>query len=190
MANGKKNLDKLAMEFPNASADKTLIPHKDEEGKTFFTPAKEPPKQPTPPDQFEEFAIEGKKIWLKNKVTGEYIWFDTDGKELTGYQLENLNREYALPPDVSSTGAEKDGELQVREIDENNNSPGHPDYKGQVFAISERQNYQDGQAWTKTILKKHELVVRTLRGELKNTKSNSEESGSTKVEEVKEKGNV
>jgi hypothetical protein len=158
-----KHFDEVALAV---QPDDTIGGTTSDKGKTLFTPAKDPPKPEVTPDQIEDFSVDGKKVYSRNTVTGEYTWYDGEGKVVDSYALENLNRAYAPYPDKDDQGTEKDGPLQRRIVDENNNSPGHPDYdEKKVWAISERQNYKSGQAITRTIPLKFAGIIKTLRGE-------------------------
>jgi hypothetical protein len=182
-------VEELTMEFPNAANPSESIggPPTDPNASVTFKPARDVMKKEIPQDQFEDYSVDGKKVYSKNIRTGEYVWYDGEGKVVEGYTLQNLNLQYGPYPDVDDLGGKKDGPLQTRLVDDNNNSPGHPNYTDKPWAISERQNYESGQAMTRTIPLKFAGIVKTLRGE---TPDADKESGSIENKEVKEEGSI
>ena len=135
-------------------------------------------------EELESGTIGGVKIYTRNKTTGDVKYYDSNGKEMDLGAITALQEQYALPPEFSQTGAERKGEIQTRE------APYVTSGK-EVFAdgvkpeyVVERQEYSDGDSWTRTIPKSQYSLVKFLRGEKEDgSKEEVKESGSNEVKQ-------
>ena len=145
-----KHIDSVNMNFNadnQANVDKPLTP------------------PPTPPksDDIETKEFDGKKVYERNKSNGNVKYFDTEGKEVDVDVVTVLEEKNVTIPEFSPTGAEKEGDLEVREVEYP--EQGKENVQGERVFIAERQKYKDGDSWTATTPKNQYNIVKFLRGE-------------------------
>jgi hypothetical protein len=126
-------------------------------------------------DNPEEFKHEGKLVYARNPKTKEIMFFNEHGEEESFDVVDRLEGAYPTPPETGDFGGAKKGDLKVRFTKEvlvdNKNGPGkvletQDVSEAECEMISERQDYEDGTVWTKTIPKRHHKLVKLLRGEI------------------------
>jgi hypothetical protein len=107
----------------------------------------------------------------RNKETKETMFFDSDGNEVGIDVIDRLDTGYPLSPEYNANGAKKKGELKVRFTKEQFNEEKRVTetvecpYE-ECELISERQDYEDGDAHTISIPKKHHSLVKLVRGQI------------------------
>lgn len=119
----------------------------------------------------------GKKVYARNKDTGEMIFYDSKGEHVDLGVIDKLETAYGKYPERLPLGQKKKGDLQVRFVKEQFNEEKNMMETVEVpyeecELISERQDYADKdgnvvEAITNTITKNHHSLVKLLRDEIK-----------------------
>lgn len=121
----------------------------------------------------------GKKVYARNKDTGEMIFYDSKGEHVDLGVIDKLETAYGKYPDRLPTGAKKKGDLKVRYTAEKFNEEKNMMETVEVpydecEIVSERQDYVDHngnmvESITNSITKNHHSLVKLLRDEIKTT---------------------
>ena len=129
-------------------------------------------------EDVEELKENGQLVYRKNKKTGDIKFFvqeDGKDKEVDIDVIDKLEKAYPTIPDRSYQGFPKKGETTVRFVKEQtgfNEETRKMETKtievpyDECELISERQEYENGEIVTNTIVKKHHNLVKLLRGEI------------------------
>src|ERR1041384_1448386 len=117
--------------------------------------------QVVPEEELESKEFNGKTVYKRNKSTGDVKYYDTNGKEVSVGVVQKLEEVNVSISEFSETGAEKEGDLEVREVDYK--EQGKENVQGETKFIAERQKYKDGNSWTATIPKNLYDLVKFLR---------------------------
>jgi hypothetical protein len=135
----------------------------------------EPAAAPTAvADDVEELKENGQLVYQKNKKSGDIKFFvQEDGKdvEVSLDVIDKLEKAYPAMPDRSYNGGKKKGDMQVRFTKEQFDEEKRVSETVEVpfeecDLISERQEYEDGEVITMSIVKKHLNLIKLLRGEI------------------------
>lgn len=144
MARGKA-LDNVSMDFTNApDPAAAAAPSGAEEGQQ---------------EAWEEIKFENVKVAEKN-ADGSMRYYDTNGK-LVSDRVLNVLLELLKVPEFSAAGAEKRGEIFVREVDYK--VQGDENVSGDTQFVQEKQYYEDDDSWDKTFLKSQYTLLKYLR---------------------------
>lgn len=185
-----KAVDTVSMDFTDSNAANKGSTNTGTPGEIVYNvpaqPAIDPGKDETEAGAktaTKTFEHDGGKVYEVDTEGRLYTFFDSDGNPLDDNLVENLRLAYPPVPDQDDLGTNKAGPLVIREVDDKNQTPQDANFSGTVTMVTERQNYESGQAFTKTILKKYYNIVRVLRGEI----GISEEEGKSGQGEVEDK---
>ena len=137
-------------------------------------PSPEPAAPTAAGDDIEELKEQGKLVYQKNKKTGDIRFFiqeDGKDKEVSIDVIDKLEKAYPSIPERSYNGGKKKEDTIVRYVKEKFNEE-----KRQMETvecpvdecelITERQEYEDGEVITNSIIRKHANLVKLLRGEI------------------------
>jgi len=114
----------------------------------------------------ETFEHEGVKIYEKKTTTGDVIYYDANGNEVSSRVVDILFEKYPPAPEFNQQGGEKDGEMIVTNAEyKTHGKERFEDGKLPEYVV-ERQNYTIGDAHMATIPKEHYQLVKFLRGEI------------------------
>jgi hypothetical protein len=114
----------------------------------------------------ETFEHEGVKIYEKTTATGDVIYYDVNGNEVSSRVVDILFTQYPAAPEFNQQGGEKDGEMIVTNAEYKvHGKEKFEDGKKPEYVV-ERQNYTVGDPHMATIPKEHYQLVKFLRGEL------------------------
>lgn len=155
-----KNIDNISMSFTDPK------PLQEKESENPATDNK---------NDVEEFKVDNKLVYKKNKKSGDikfYVQEDNNqDKEVDMDVIDKLEKAYPVMPDRSYNGAKKKGNTQVRFVKEKFNEEKRANETVEVpyeecDLITERQEYEDGEVITNSIVRKHHNLVKLLRGEI------------------------
>jgi hypothetical protein len=128
-------------------------------------------------DNPEILEDNGKRVLGKNKDTKEMMFWDADGNEIDMEILDRIQKGYPESPEYNANDSPKKGELKVRFTKEVRCETPEDRKKFGAFktiecpeaecdVISERQDYEDGDAHIVSIPKKFHSLVKLVRGQI------------------------